>query len=174
MIKSFLNKHPQIHEKAFVAHDANIIGDVSIAEDASIFFQSTLRGDSGKIVIGERSNIQDGCILHCDEPYRVIIKEDVTIGHGAIIHGAIIEKECLIGMGAIVLNGAHLAPHTMVAAGALIKEGMETQAGYLYAGVPAKALRPLTELEISKIKENAHHYQMLGTQYQEEDYGTCK
>lgn len=164
---AFRNKIPTIHERAFVAQDANIIGDVTIEEDASVFFHSTLRGDSGTIVVGKGSNVQDGCILHCDEPYQVMIKENVTIGHGAIVHGAIIESECLIGMGAIILNGAHLKPHTMVAAGALIKEGLETQEGYLYAGVPAKALRPLTAAEIAKISENAKHYQELSKIYLE-------
>jgi carbonic anhydrase/acetyltransferase-like protein (isoleucine patch superfamily) len=170
----FLDKIPKIHPDAFVAEDANVIGDVTIDEEASVFFHSTLRGDSGKIIVGKGSNIQDGCILHCDEPYQVIIKENVTIGHGAIVHGATIESECLIGMGAIILNGAHLLPHTMVAAGALIKEGMITQEGYLYAGVPAKPLRPLTLAEIEKIKVNAKHYQELSKQYQEKVYGTHK
>ena len=174
MITSFLDKVPTVNQNAYVAYDANVIGDVTIDEEASVFFHSTLRGDSGKIVVGKGSNIQDGCILHCDEPYQVIIKENVTIGHGAIVHGATIESECLIGMGAIILNGAHLLPHTMVAAGALIKEGMITQEGYLYAGVPAKPLRALTAEEIEKIKVNAKHYQELSKQYMEEHNGTYK
>lgn len=174
MIIPFQNKKSQIHESTFVASDATIIGDVTIEANASVFFHSTLRGDSGSIIIKEGSNIQDGCILHCDKPYQVLIKENVTIGHGAIIHGATIEKECLIGMGAIILNGAHLQPHTMVAAGAVIKEGMITQEGYLYAGVPAKVIRPLTENEITKISINAKHYQELGRQYLEVQNGTYK
>lgn len=174
MIISFAKKKPIIGENTFIAEDATIIGDVTIAEDASIFFHSTLRGDSGKITIGTGSNIQDGSILHCDEPFAVTIKENVTIGHGAIVHGATIEHHCLVGMGAILLNGAHLQPYTMVAAGALIKEGMETQEGYLYAGVPAKALRPLTQAEKEKIVQNARHYQELGKMYQEEQNGKHK
>ena len=170
----FFDKTYHIDESAFIADDATIIGDVTIEENASVFFHSTLRGDSGKIVIGKGSNIQDGCILHCDEPYQVLIKANVTIGHGAIIHGAIIEDECLIVMGATVLNGAHLKKHTMIAAGALVKEGMVTKEGYLYAGVPAKELRKLTDEEIAKILSNAKHYQVLAKQYKEIFYGKCK
>ena len=122
IVKEYNGHKPRIAESAFVAEDAVLIGDVEIQADASVWYGCVLRGDSGRIVIGEGSNVQDGCILHCDRGFAVNIGRHVTIGHGAIVHGATIEDEVLIGMRATLLNGARVESGSIVAAGALVSE----------------------------------------------------
>lgn len=159
MIKKFLSHTPQIAEGVFIAENATIIGRVFIGKDSSVWYNAILRGDVDEIWVGERTNIQDAAILHCSthrQPTR--IGNDVTIGHGAMIHGCTIEDEVLIGMGAIILDEAFIPKHTVVAAGALITERCVLESGFLYAGIPAKKVKALSPEQIAMLKMSALHY----------------
>ena len=149
---------PVIHPSAFIADGAHIIGHVEIANDASIWFNSILRGDINAIYVGERSNIQDGSIVHVTSELPVYIGDDVTVGHGAIVHGCRIENGSLIGMGAVVLDRAHIGKQALVAAGAVVREGFVVPDGMLVGGVPAKVLRALSDEEKTSLLESAAHY----------------
>lgn len=165
-ILPYKNKVPKIDKSVFIAEGAVIIGDVEIGVDSNIWFNAVIRGDVNYIRIGERTNIQDGCILHVTtEKYPLIIGNDVTVGHGAILHGAIIRDKCLIGMGAIVLDGAEVKPYSLVAAGSLVRQGFIVPEGTLVAGVPAKVIRELTEEEKKAIEESALHYVEISREY---------
>ncbi len=159
MIKKFLSHTPQIAEGVFIAENATIIGRVFIGKDSSVWYNAILRGDVDEIRVGERTNIQDAAILHCST-YRqpTVIGNDVTIGHGAMIHGCTIEDEVLIGMGAIILDEAFIPRHTVVAAGALITERSVLESGFLYAGVPAQKVKALSSEQIAMLKMSALHY----------------
>lgn len=159
MIKKFQNHSPQIAECVFIAENASIIGQVTIGKDSSIWYNAVLRGDVDAIIIGDRTNIQDAAIVHCTtfrNPTR--IGNDVTIGHRAIIHGCTIEDEVLIGMGAIILDDALVPKHTVVGAGALVTERSILESGWLYAGVPAKKIKALSQEQITMLKLSALHY----------------
>lgn len=134
---------PQIDPRAFIAPGARVIGDVVLKADASVWYNAVLRGDINRIEIGERSNIQDGCIIHLENFLPCTVEADVTVGHGAILHGCHIEAGALIGMGAIILSGARIGRGSIIAAGALIREGSEVAPFSLMAGVPAKKIRAL-------------------------------
>jgi carbonic anhydrase/acetyltransferase-like protein (isoleucine patch superfamily) len=149
---------PKIHPSAFIAEGALIIGNVEIAKDASVWFNSVLRGDINSIYIGERCNIQDGSIVHVTSELPVSVGSDVTVGHGAIVHGCRIEDGSLIGMGAVILDRAHIGKHALVAAGAVVREGFVVPDGALVGGVPAKVLRSLTDEEKAFLLESAAHY----------------
>ncbi len=165
-ILPYRGKFPVIDESVFIADGAVVIGDVVIGKDSNIWFNAVIRGDVNYIRIGERTNIQDGCILHVTtEKYPLIIGNDVTVGHGAILHGAVIHDKCLIGMGAIVLDGAEVKPYSLVAAGSLVKQGFVVPEGTLVAGVPAKVVRELTEDERKALEESAIHYVELSKEY---------
>lgn len=158
MILEFENKRPKIHRTAFVADNTTLIGDIVLCEDSSVWYGSVLRGDINSITVGARSNIQDLCIVHVDTGKPVVIGDDVTVGHGAILHGCIIEDRCLIGMGAIVLDGAIIRTGAVVGAGALVPPGKEVKARTLVAGVPAQKLRGLTEEDYESLKHHAKAY----------------
>ncbi|MDX2248874.1 MAG: gamma carbonic anhydrase family protein [Bacteroidia bacterium] len=159
LIKTYKQFTPQINPTVFLAENATIIGDVEIGAGSSIWYFTVLRGDVGAIRIGERTNIQDGAIVHCTTGLTPsIIGNDCVIGHQAIIHGATIEDEVLIGMGAIVLDQAVVPRHTIVAAGALIPQGTILESGYMYAGIPAKKIKPLSSQQIEMIRMGAVHY----------------
>lgn len=132
-----------IDSSVFVAPGAQIVGDVTLMQEASVWYNAVLRGDINKIVVGKRSNIQDGCVLHLENDRPCIIGDDVTVGHKAILHGCTIESGCLIGMGAIVLNGAVIKKGSVVAAGAVVKENMVVEPFSLVAGIPAKFVKEL-------------------------------
>ena len=159
LLKSVRGIAPIIDHGAFVAETAVIIGDVRIARDASIWYHAVLRGDVGPIRIGARSNIQDLTMAHCTHNYsETIIGEDVTVGHRAILHGCAIEDGSLIGMGAIVMDRAVVGPNAVVAAGAVVLESAVLESGYLYAGVPAKQIKPLSQPQLESLKASAGHY----------------
>ena len=139
--EEFLNLKQEIHPSAFIAPGTQMNGDVRIKEEASIWYNCVLRGDINYIEVGERSNVQDGSILHVDYDKPCILGKDVVVGHGAILHGCVIEDGCLIGMGAIVLSGAVIRKGSIIAAGALIKENMIVEEGSLMAGLPARKVR---------------------------------
>ena len=136
---------PQVAESAWVAENAQVIGDVQLAPGSSVWFGATLRGDTEPIVVGEGSNIQDLSMLHVADEWPCIVGREVTVGHMVLLHGCVVEDYCLIGMGARVLNGAVIGRGSIVAAGALVPEGMRVPPGSLVAGLPAqvkRALRP--------------------------------
>lgn len=155
-----------VHPSAWIAQSAEVIGNVVIEKDASIFFQSVIRGDKDQIIIGEGSNIQDHCTLHTDPSHILQIGKKVTIGHGCILHGCTIKDECLIGMGAIVLNGAIIESHCIVGAGAVVTEGMHIPSGSVVIGVPAKIIKRSSTAQIQEIQKNAQHYIELSHEYQ--------
>ena len=158
MIAGYKGVFPRVAESVFVAGTADLIGDVEIADNASIWFQVVLRGDIGPIRVGRHSNIQDGSVLHSVTGVPVNVGEWVTVGHRAILHGCTVEDHCLIGMGAIVLNGAHVGAGSIVAAGALVLEDTVIPPGSLYVGVPAKLRRKLNDEDRAFIDAHAGHY----------------
>lgn len=159
---------PEIHPSAFVAEGAVVIGAVEVGQDASIWFNAVLRGDINRITIGKRSNIQDAAVVHVTHENPVTIEHDVTIGHGAIIHGCTIESCSLIGMGAIILDNARVGRNAIVAAGAVVRENAVVPEGTLVAGVPARVVRPVTEEERRQLLESAGHYVRYAATYSPE------
>lgn len=135
-----------------------IEGDVRFGEQTSVWHNAVIRTESAPVTIGEATNIQDGCIIHTDPDFPVEIGNEVTVGHRAIVHGAVIEDDCLIGMGAIILNGAHIKKGCLIGAGALVPEGKTIEEGSLVVGVPGKVIRKLNAQEIENQRGNAVHY----------------
>jgi carbonic anhydrase/acetyltransferase-like protein (isoleucine patch superfamily) len=144
--------------RCWVAPNATLIGKVRLGEDASVWFAAVLRGDNELIDIGARANIQDGCILHTDMGFPLVVGEGCTIGHMAMLHGCIIAPGSLIGMGATVLNGARIGADSSVGAGALVPEGKEIPSGVLAIGAPARVVRSLNDSEITQLDHAAEHY----------------
>ncbi|SHI97199.1 Carbonic anhydrase or acetyltransferase, isoleucine patch superfamily [Clostridium cavendishii DSM 21758] len=165
MILEFLNKTPKIDSDVFIAPSSDIIGDIEIEKDASIWFGAVLRGDVNKIKISRGVNVQDNSVIHVDEDYEVFIGENATIGHNAIIHGATIGNNSLIGMGAIILNGAKIGKNSIIAAGSLVPQNKEIPDGVLCMGSPAKVVRNLSMDEVEKIANSAKHYIKISKKY---------
>ncbi|MCC4250538.1 gamma carbonic anhydrase family protein [Microbacterium testaceum] len=149
---------PEVHATAFVASGARIIGDVTLGEDSSVWYNAVVRGDSAAIVLGPRSNLQDNVSVHVDRGRPVTIGADVSVGHNAVVHGCTIGDGSLIGMGSVVLSGAEIGPGCLVAGGAVVLEGTVIPEGSLVAGVPAKVRRALTSEERAGILRNAQTY----------------
>jgi carbonic anhydrase/acetyltransferase-like protein (isoleucine patch superfamily) len=158
----FRGQRPTVPASAWVAPSAELIGDVQLAEDVSVWFGAVIRGDNTTIPIGARSNIQEGAMLHSDPGSPLNVGEDCTIGHHAILHGCTIGNRVLIGMGAIVLNNATIADDCIVGAGALVTEGKTFPAGSLIVGSPARAVKQLDERAIAMLKVSAAHYVQNG------------
>lgn len=156
---------PEIHETAWVAPNATLIGRVRIEAGASVWYGCVLRGDIAEIVLGEGSNLQDNSVIHVDAGKPTTIGAGVGIGHGAIIHGTTIEDGCLIGMGATLLNQSIIRSGAFVAAGALVLEGQEIPSGMLAAGVPAKVRGELDEAGRERVRLNAIQYQGLAQEH---------
>ena len=152
------DKTPQIADSAWVADNAEVMGDVRLGESVSIWFNTTLRGDNDPITIGDGTNIQDGSVLHTDEGVPLTIGRNVTVGHMVMLHGCSIGDESLIGIGAIVLNGAKIGRNCLVGAGALVTEGKEFPDGSMIIGSPAKVVRQLTPEQIEGLRYSAQHY----------------
>ncbi|ALM53587.1 gamma carbonic anhydrase family protein [Halomonas huangheensis] len=152
------NHSPQIHRSVLVAESAEVIGQVRIFEDASIWYQAVVRGDTESIEIQQRSNIQDGAVLHADPGFPLRVGQDVTVGHQAMLHGCIIGEGSLIGIQAVVLNGAVIGRNCLVGAGALIKEGAEFPDNSLIVGAPARVVRELDDKTIAALKDNVEGY----------------
>ena len=143
---------------AMVASTAMVTADVHLAEDVTVWFHAVIRGDDGRITVGERTNIQDGCILHCDTGVPLVIGKNCTIGHGAIVHGAEVGDDVLIGMGATLLGRSVIGDGAVIAAGSLVKEGFEVPPNTLVAGVPAKIIREVSEKEQAFMAHAVPHY----------------
>lgn len=158
MVHRIKSDTPKIHHSVYIAANAEVAGQVSLAEGCSVWFSATLRGDVGPISIGKNSNIQDGSVVHCDTGIPTIVGEGVTVGHGAILHSCIIEDNTLIGMGAILLTGCHIGRDSIVAAGALVSGGRDFPPRSLILGSPARVLRQLTDEEVAANAVNAEHY----------------
>ncbi len=169
MIKSFSGKTPKIHESAFIAENAVMIGDVEIGEGASIWYNCVLRGDVNFIRIGAKTNIQDGTIIHVSrgEDYPTIIEEEVTVGHSATIHGCYIEKGSLIGIGAIVLDGARIGANSLIAAGSLVTPNTIIPPRSFVMGTPARVKRNLRDEEIQDLHKFWFNYTKLSEIYKE-------
>jgi carbonic anhydrase/acetyltransferase-like protein (isoleucine patch superfamily) len=159
MIRPYRGQLPRVDPSAYVDDSAQVIGDVEIGAESSIWMAVVIRGDVNHIRIGGRSNVQDGCVVHVmKNTHPTMIGDDVTIGHAAVIHGCTIENRCLIGMGAILLNGAHVGRDSIVAAGALVVEGMKIPPRSLVMGSPAKLRRSLKDEEVADIQMYADRY----------------
>jgi gamma-carbonic anhydrase len=159
VIIPYKNRIPKLQASVFVADGAKVIGDVEIGEHSSIWFNVVIRGDINFIHIGSRTNIQDNSVLHVTSKTAPLnIGSNITIGHSTVLHGCTIDDCCLIGMGAIVLDRAHIHQNSMVAAGAVVLEGFNVPEGMLVAGVPAKVKRALTEEEKQFISQSAADY----------------
>ena len=159
MIRQYKGKSPEIDASAYIDDSAHIIGDVIIGEESSVWFNATIRGDVNYIRIGARTNIQDSSVLHVTKgTHPLFIGSEVTVGHNVTLHGCTIKDRCLIGMGAIILDGAEVGEDSIVGAGALVKEGMRVRPGTLVVGVPAREVRQLSDEEVQRIKTSAGNY----------------
>jgi len=171
-VKQFLHHIPQLGERVFIEDSAVVIGDVKIGDDTSVWPITTVRGDVNKIRIGNRSNIQDGSVLHVTHPhpsmpngYGLTIGNNVTVGHKVILHGCTVGNDCLIGMGSVVMDGAVLYEQVFLGAGSLVPPGKVLESGYLYLGSPVKRIRALKDGEIEWIQYSATHYVELKNKY---------
>ena len=154
---------PVMGSNCFVAPNATIVGDVVMGDDCSIWFNTVIRGDVNSIRIGNKVNVQDGAVIHCTfEKTKTIIGNNVSIGHNAIVHGCVIDDNVLIGMGAIVMDNAHVGSNSIIAAGAVVLENTIVEAGSVFAGVPAKKVKEVSQQlisgEINRIAENYLKY----------------
>ena len=166
IIKEIRGKSPVIGERAYLAESAAVIGDVIVGDDCSIWFGAVLRADVGAIRIGDRVNIQDNAVLHATyDQSECIIGNDVSIGHGANVHGAIIGDDVIIGMGAIVMDNTVVPPGTIIAAGAVVPANQKLEPG-IYAGIPARRIREGSEEILAKAHANAGHYLLYKTWYE--------
>jgi gamma-carbonic anhydrase len=160
MIRSFRATSPVVAPTAYIDESAQVIGDVVIGEESSIWMNAVVRGDVNAVRIGARTNIQDGTIVHVmrDPSHPTVLGDEVTVGHGAVLHGCTLGHRCLIGMGAILLNGSIVGEDSIVAAGTLVPEGMVVPPGSLVTGSPGKVRRALTVDEVGFIKQSAANY----------------
>lgn len=149
---------PAIHDSAWVADSAAVMGNVTLSEDSSVWFGVVIRGDTETITVGKGTNIQDNSVLHADHGMPLVIGDNVTVGHQVMLHGCTIGDGSLIGIQAVVLNGAKIGKNCLVGAGALVTEGKEFPDGCMILGSPAKAVRQLTDAQIEGLKMSAHHY----------------
>ncbi|MBQ0080932.1 MAG: gamma carbonic anhydrase family protein [Alistipes sp.] len=173
-IKSVRNHTPKVGEGTFLAETAVLIGDVTIGRDSSVWFGTVLRGDVNTITIGDRTNIQDGTVIHTlydgsKHPSQTHIGNDVSVGHNVTIHGARIDDNCLIGMGSTILDNAHVPSGCIIAAGALVLSNAQLEPNSVYAGVPAKKVKEVSEEQRNEIIGRiARDYHMYASWYEEE------
>ena len=161
-------KTPEIGGDSFIAPNCTIVGDVTIGSHCSVWFNAVIRGDVNYIKIGNYSNIQDNVTIHGTyEKNGTDVGNYVNIGHNAIVHGCVIDDYVLIGMGAIVMDRAHIQSNVIIAAGAVVLENMVCESGYLYAGVPAKKIKPLTDEQLNLLKKLPHNYVLYSSWFTE-------
>lgn len=170
IVRPYDGKRPHLGDRVFVAETAALIGDVELGDDCSIWYGTVLRGDVQSIRIGARTNIQDNCTVHVtNDEWPTTIGEDVTIGHGAIVHGCTIHRGALIGMGSRVLDGAVVGEQALVGAGAVVTEGMQVPPRTLVVGVPARVTRALTPKEVERLQQSALNYVTYKDKYLAEE-----
>jgi len=161
------NIMPVMGENCFIAENATIAGDVVMGADCSVWFNAVIRGDVNSIKIGSRTNIQDGAVIHCTyKKAATLIGDNVSIGHRAIVHGCTVEDNSLIGMGAIVMDHAVVEKNCIIAAGAVVLENARCESGYIYAGIPAKKVKQLTEEQINGLQKTADNYVMYSSWFE--------
>ena len=166
MISPFNHIEPKIHETAFIADNAVVIGDVEIGEDASVWFGSIVRGDVNFIRIGARTNIQDLTMIHVSSKTHVtVLEEEITVGHNVTLHGCYVERGCLIGIGAILLDGVRVGAHSLVGAGSLLTPGTQIPPRSLVLGSPARVKRELTDEELAYLDKSWRNYVELKNKY---------
>lgn len=165
MIVQLENKKPMISDKAYIAENASVIGDVSIDEGCGIWFGAVIRADTGSIRIGKNSNVQDNCVLHADPGGAVVLGDNDTIGHCAVLHGCRIGDNVLVGMSATILNGAEISNDSIVGACSLVTQGKKFPGRSLILGSPAKAVRELSDEEVRSIRSSAEEYCALRRKY---------
>jgi carbonic anhydrase/acetyltransferase-like protein (isoleucine patch superfamily) len=166
MIRTFQGVRPTVPKSCFIETTAVVIGDVVMGEESSVWFNAVIRGDVHYIRIGERTNVQDLCMLHVThDTHPLIIGDEVTIGHNVVLHGCTIHDRVLVGMGAIIMDGAMIGEDSVVGAGALVVEGTVVPPKSLILGSPARVKRPVTEKELAWIKESAGNYVRYARQY---------
>ncbi len=159
MLRPFAGHLPIVAASCYVDYSAQVIGDVEIGERSSVWMNATIRGDVHEIRIGARSNVQDNAVLHGQRGlWPVVVGDGCTIGHGAVVHGCVLEEDVLVGMGAIITNGARVGAGSIIAAGTVVREGMQIPPGSLVAGVPGVARRGLTEDDLALIRTYAQNY----------------
>jgi len=163
----FAGNTPAVHDSAFVAPTASIIGNATLAQDSSAFYGVSVRADTAAISVGAGSNLQDNVVLHADPGFPCTVGEGVSVGHAAVVHGCTVEDDCLIGMGATVLNGAVIGAGSLVAAGAVVLEGTVVPPRSLVAGVPAKVRRELTDEEFDGVRANTTRYVELAAKHRD-------
>lgn len=169
MIRPFQGKHPQIHPTAYIEESAQIIGDVHIGADSSVWFNAVVRGDVFYIRIGERTNIQDGTVIHVSNGvHATILEDEVTVGHNVTLHGCYVERGCLVGMGSIVMDDVRIGARSIVAAGALVTPGTIVPPHSLVLGQPARVKRSLTPEEVASLDVFWQNYIRYTKQYREE------
>ena len=166
MLRPYRSVLPEVASTAFVDESAQVIGDVVVGDDSSVWMNAVLRGDVNPIRVGDRTNVQDGCIVHVmSGSHPTTLGDDVTVGHGAVLHGCSVDDRCLVAMGAIVLNGAVIGTESIVAAGTLVVEGMTIPPRSLVMGSPARVRRSLTDDEVTSIQRYADHYVQYKNEY---------
>ena len=170
MIKSFQNLHPKINESAYVTDDAIVVGDVEIGAESSVWFGSILRGDVNYIRIGERTNVQDGTVIHVSsKTHPTVLEDEVTLGHRVTLHGCYIETGCLIGIGSIILDGVRVGKNSLVAAGSLITPNTEIPPRSLVLGSPARVKRELSDRDVKDLERFWRNYVSLSRIYRNQD-----
>ncbi len=174
MLHPFNKISPNIHESVFLAQGIHIIGDVTIGEHSSIWYNTVLRGDLAPIVIGRRTNVQDGTIGHVNTDTPLLVGDGVSVGHGCIIHGCRIGNGALVGMGSIILNGADVGEYALIGAGSLVTEGKKIPSYTLSLGSPAKVVRELTDADLARMRRTAESYVQNGLEYLSSDKSVYK
>ena len=166
-VYAFAGDTPAIHDSAFIAPSASVIGKATMAQDSSAFYGVSVRADTAAISVGPGTNLQDNVVLHADPDFPCTVGARVSVGHSAVVHGCTVEDDCLIGMSATLLNGAVIGAGSLVAAGAVVLEGTVIPPRSLVAGVPAKVRRELSDEEFDGVQRNAAHYQDLARAHRE-------
>jgi carbonic anhydrase/acetyltransferase-like protein (isoleucine patch superfamily) len=171
LIRGYKGIRPRLGARAWVDASAQVIGDVSLGDDASVWMNAVVRGDVNSIRIGARTNVQDNCVLHVTARHPTVVAEEVTVAHSVTLHGCTVERRCLIGIGALVLNGAVVGEESIVAAGTLVPEGMAVPPGSVVMGVPGQVRRPVSHEEREGLRAYATNYVGYKDTYRAEEAG---